>query len=193
MQPFRVLPCPPVGGEEGDDPEKNGEIKTCHLCGKASCGQRKGRVRCSQCKRVFCIQQLFKKFKIKATPNQSDFICPRCRGICCCVNNCQLGPPHVHCKVFKVRENKRKCRQMTALDNKMREKREANNLLYTISQQPQLIPTSVPIIPRSGSYNGFGYGDILPKSIPEPSFQNGLIDTQSDYVYKPYCLIAFIL
>lgn len=83
-------------------------VKTCHLCGKAQCGQRKGRVRCAYCKRIFCLQQLYKKFKIKASVEDTDFKCPRCLGICCCVCNCQRPPPHVHCKVYKVRQNKKK-------------------------------------------------------------------------------------
>lgn len=83
-------------------------VRTCHLCGKATCGQRKGRVRCAYCKRIFCLQQLFKKFKIKASVEDTDFKCPRCQGICCCVSNCQRPPPHVHCKVYKVRQNKKK-------------------------------------------------------------------------------------
>lgn len=88
--------------------EESGLTRTCHLCGKAQCGQRKGRVRCAYCKRIFCLQQLYKKFKIKASTEDTDFKCPRCMGICCCVCNCQKPPPHVHCKVYKVRQTKRK-------------------------------------------------------------------------------------
>ena len=88
--------------------EDSGLTRTCHLCGKAQCGQRKGRVRCAYCKRIFCLQQLYKKFKIKASTEDMDFKCPRCLGICCCVCNCQKPPPHVHCKVYKVRQTKRK-------------------------------------------------------------------------------------
>lgn len=83
-------------------------VRTCHLCGKAQCGQRKGRVRCAYCKRIFCLQQLYKKFKIKANVEDKNFKCPRCMGTCCCVCNCQRPPPHVHCKVYKVRQNKKR-------------------------------------------------------------------------------------
>lgn len=65
-------------------------------------------MRCAYCKRIFCLQQLYKKFKIKASVEDTDFKCPRCLGICCCVCNCQRPPPHVHCKVYKVRQNKKK-------------------------------------------------------------------------------------
>lgn len=81
-------------------------IQTCHLCGKVQCGQRLGRVKCSLCSRIFCLQQLQRKFGITAVANDPDFRCPRCTGICCCVCNCQKPPPHVHCKVYKVRQNK---------------------------------------------------------------------------------------
>ncbi|KAK8820543.1 hypothetical protein WA577_006603 [Blastocystis sp. JDR] len=94
--------------EPVDEAEDASLVKTCHLCGKAQCGQRKGRVRCAYCKRIFCLQQLYKKFKIKASVEDTDFKCPRCLGICCCVCNCQRPPPHVHCKVYKVRQNKKK-------------------------------------------------------------------------------------
>ena len=98
----------PQGEENMDDIEESGLTRTCHLCGKAQCGQRKGRVRCAYCKRIFCLQQLYKKFKIKASVEDTDFKCPRCLGICCCVCNCQKPPPHVHCKVYKVRQTKKK-------------------------------------------------------------------------------------
>ena len=81
-------------------------IQTCHLCGKVQCGQRLGRVKCCLCSRIFCLQQLQRKFGITAVANDSEFKCPRCTGICCCVCNCQKPPPHVHCKVYKVRQNK---------------------------------------------------------------------------------------
>ena len=81
-------------------------IQTCHLCGKVQCGQRLGRVKCCLCSRIFCLQQLQRKFGITAVANDPDFKCPRCTGICCCVCNCQKPPPHVHCKVYKVRQNK---------------------------------------------------------------------------------------
>ena len=89
-----------------DDPKEGSQ--TCHLCGKVQCGQRLGRVKCCQCNRIFCLQQLSRKFHIIATANDPHFKCPRCTGICCCVCNCQKPPPHVHCKVYKVRQNKLK-------------------------------------------------------------------------------------
>ena len=138
---------PPYRDEEGEERDGNGLIRTCHLCGKAQCGQRKGRVRCAFCKRVFCLQQLYKKFKIKTVPNDPNFKCPRCLGICCCVCNCQKPPPHVHCKVYKVRQNKRRNRELAA--------RESSSL-YTppmpmvqqIAIQPQPLPsvTQHPVI-----------------------------------------------
>ena len=99
---------PYVQEELLEETEDASLVKTCHLCGKAQCGQRKGRVRCACCKRIFCLQQLYKKFKIKASVDDKNFKCPRCTGICCCVCNCQRPPPHVHCKVYKVRQNKKK-------------------------------------------------------------------------------------
>lgn len=81
-------------------------IQTCHLCGKVQCGQRLGRVKCAYCSRIFCLQQLQRKFGIIATANDPCFKCPRCTGVCCCMCNCQRPPPHVHCKVYKVRQNK---------------------------------------------------------------------------------------
>lgn len=106
-----LLPSTPEREEIEEELGEGGLIKTCHLCGKAQCGQRRGRVRCAYCKRVFCLQQLYKKFKIRADPNDKSFKCPRCLGICCCVTNCQKPPPHVHCKVYKVRQNKRRIRE----------------------------------------------------------------------------------
>ena len=44
-------------------------IQTCHLCGKVQCGQRLGRVKCAYCSRIFCLQQLQRKFGIIATAN----------------------------------------------------------------------------------------------------------------------------
>lgn len=81
-------------------------IQTCHLCGKVQCGQRLGRVKCCLCSRIFCLQQLQRKFGISAIANDPEFKCPRCTGVCCCVCNCTKPPPHVHCKVYKVRQNK---------------------------------------------------------------------------------------
>lgn len=102
-----------------EDLSEGGLIRTCHLCGKAQCGQRRGRVRCAYCKRVFCLQQLYKKFKIRAEANDTKFKCPRCLGICCCVTNCQKPPPHVHCKVYKVRQTKRRNRELAHQENKV--------------------------------------------------------------------------
>lgn len=87
-------------------------IQTCHLCGKVQCGQRLGRVKCCYCSRIFCLQQLQRKFGIVAVANDPCFKCPRCTGVCCCMCNCQRPPPHVHCKVYKVRQSK-----MKALDH----------------------------------------------------------------------------
>ena len=92
--------------------------QTCHLCGKIQCGQRLGRVTCCRCSRIFCLQQLNRKFHIIAVANDPNFVCPRCQGICCCVCNCQKPPPHVHCKVYKVRQNKM---HKTAADNSLHE------------------------------------------------------------------------
>ena len=117
------------GVEETEDASL---VRTCHLCGKATCGQRKGRVRCAYCKRIFCLQQLYKKFKIKASVEDTDFKCPRCLGICCCVCNCQRPPPHVHCKVYKVRQNKKKPASVHPLD----------------LQQPRALPKSLSIKPE---------------------------------------------
>lgn len=91
-----------------DKDEAKESSQTCHLCGKVQCGQRLGRVKCCLCNRIFCLQQLSRKFHIIATANDPYFKCPRCTGICCCVCNCQKPPPHVHCKVYKVRQNKMK-------------------------------------------------------------------------------------
>ena len=91
-----------------DKDEEKESSQTCHLCGKVQCGQRLGRVKCCLCNRIFCLQQLSRKFHIIATANDPYFKCPRCTGICCCVCNCQKPPPHVHCKVYKVRQNKMK-------------------------------------------------------------------------------------
>ena len=46
-------------------------IQTCHLCGKVQCGQRLGRVKCAYCSRIFCLQQLQRKFGIIATANDA--------------------------------------------------------------------------------------------------------------------------
>lgn len=54
-----------------DDPKEGSQ--TCHLCGKVQCGQRLGRVKCCQCNRIFCLQQLSRKFHIIATANDPAF------------------------------------------------------------------------------------------------------------------------
>ena len=124
MQP--LVPIPPQYGiepekieeiEEMEEKADGGLIRTCHLCGKSQCGQRRGRVRCAFCKRIFCLQQLYKKFKIQAEAGDTNFKCPRCLKICCCVTNCTKPPPHTHCKVYKVRENKRRHREEAQKEN----------------------------------------------------------------------------
>ena len=64
---------PYVQEELLEETEDASLVKTCHLCGKAQCGQRKGRVRCAYCTRIFCLQQLYKKFKIKASVDYKNF------------------------------------------------------------------------------------------------------------------------
>lgn len=116
-------------------------IQTCHLCGKVQCGQRLGRVKCRYCSRIFCLQQLQRKFGIVATANDPNFKCPRCTGVCCCMCNCQRPPPHVHCKVYKVRQNKLK-------------NLEEGNIKEepTLSMLSNSLPIPRPIIEKSG-YN----------------------------------------
>lgn len=133
------------------DKEDN-DIKTCHLCGKATCGKRKGRVRCAKCKRIFCIQQLVKKFKMKVTKDQPDFICPRCLGLCCCVTDCTLGPPHVHCKVYKVRLNKKRCRENSIRENAERERNDLYHIPTAITPSQQPTPS---VLPQSSSFSLF--------------------------------------
>ena len=129
------------GVEETEDASL---VRTFHLCGKATCGQRKGRVRCAYCKRIFCLQQLYKKFKIKASVEDTDFKCPRCLGICCCVCNCQRPPPHVHCKVYKVRQNKKKPASAHPLD--LQQPRALPNPL-SIKPEPLVEERPIPIVP----------------------------------------------
>ena len=120
-----------------DKEETKEGSQTCHLCGKVQCGQRLGRVKCCQCNRIFCLQQLARKFHIVAQANDPYFKCPRCTGICCCVCNCQKPPPHVHCKVYKVRQNKLK--QQALLDNSYQRE--------SLSPKPAPVPEPVPAAP----------------------------------------------
>ena len=39
------------GDEDSSESDKIDGLKTCHLCGKAKCGQRRGRVNCCKCGR----------------------------------------------------------------------------------------------------------------------------------------------
>lgn len=112
-------------------------IQTCHLCGKVQCGQRLGRVKCAYCSRIFCLQQLQRKFGIIATANDPCFKCPRCTGICCCMCNCQRPPPHVHCKVYKVRQNKVNMDSRVLL-RKIRQTESEKN-----RQSPPLLPVTL--------------------------------------------------
>lgn len=116
-------------------------IQTCHLCGKVQCGQRLGRVKCCYCSRIFCLQQLQRKFGIVAVANDPCFKCPRCTGVCCCMCNCQRPPPHVHCKVYKVRQSK-----MKALDHFVQGEGEGEKAGGT-SQEPSVKPeTNHPMV-----------------------------------------------
>ena len=156
--------------EENAEQEEGGLIRTCHLCGKAQCGQRRGRVRCAYCKRVFCLQQLWKKFGIRTTVDDRNFKCPRCLGICCCVTDCKKGPPHVHCKVFKVRQNKRRNRELAALENAAQDAKS-----FVQPARPILQPTEVPsmhpapCITRIHSIPSFTSLTALPSFQPLPS------------------------
>ena len=156
----------PIGGT--DDVSL---VRTCHLCGKATCGQRKGRVRCAYCKRIFCLQQLFKKFKIKASVEDKDFKCPRCQGICCCVSNCQRPPPHVHCKVYKVRQNKKK--PVTAQTVDLKQSRIPPPL--TVKTEPPPIDSSLPSIQA-----------FSPFPNPSLSAQDLYSETMNDSVQQSY-------
>ena len=157
------------------DPLEAGEdaslVRTCHLCGKATCGQRKGRVRCAYCKRIFCLQQLFKKFKIKASVEDKDFKCPRCQGICCCVSICQRPPPHVHCKVYKVRQNKKK--PVTTQPVDLKQSRIPPPL--TVKTEPPPIDSSLPSIQS-----------FSPFPNPTLSAQDLYSDTMNDSVQQSY-------
>ena len=158
------------GDEDSSESDKIDGLKTCHLCGKAKCGQRKGRVNCCKCGRVFCIQQLEKKFNMSATKGQTDFVCPRCLNICCCVTNCTLGPPHVHCKVLKVRQNKKRYREMAKKEAEaeadlLKKQQMMNNQPYFQSYPPMssvsVFPSTpasqpyIPIIPHTNSFTSF--------------------------------------
>lgn len=118
------------------DEAKEGS-QTCHLCGKVQCGQRLGRVKCSICNRIFCLQQLSRKFHITAQADDPYFKCPRCLGICCCVCNCTKPPPHVHCKVYKVRQNK--LRQQAMMEQSMHTE--------SVSPKPVLPVDPIPVPP----------------------------------------------
>lgn len=62
-----MSPVPSVNlpDESLEDLSEGGLIRTCHLCGKAQCGQRRGRVRCAYCKRVFCLQHYIKSSRFE--------------------------------------------------------------------------------------------------------------------------------
>ena len=122
---------------------------TCHLCGKIQCGQRLGRVKCCKCARIFCLQQLHRKFNIVASADDPNFVCPRCNGKCCCVSNCQLPPPHVHCKVFKVRQNKL---NKAAAENPIR---ETTNYIVENRQPIQEEPFFMPKMIQNSSISRF--------------------------------------
>ena len=156
--------------EENEEQEEGGLIRTCHLCGKAQCGQRRGRVRCAYCKRVFCLQQLYKKFGIRTTVDDRNFKCPRCLGICCCVTDCKKGPPHVHCKVFKVRQNKRKNRELAALENAAQEAKSFVQPVRPIIQPAEVPPMHpAPCITRIHSIPSFTSLTALPSFQPLPT------------------------
>ncbi|CBK19881.2 uncharacterized protein [Blastocystis hominis] len=156
--------------EENEEQEDGGLIRTCHLCGKAQCGQRRGRVRCAYCKRVFCLQQLYKKFGIRTTVDDRNFKCPRCLGICCCVTDCKKGPPHVHCKVFKVRQNKRKNRELAALENAAQEAKSFVQPVRPIIQPAEVPPMHpAPCITRIHSIPSFTSLTALPSFQPLPT------------------------
>ena len=148
------IPYMPMQEELDNDmlEKEDNDIKTCHLCGKASCGKRKGRVRCAKCKRIFCIQQLVKKFRMKVVKDQPDFICPRCLGLCCCVTDCTLPPPHVHCKVYKVRLNKKKCRENSIRENVERDRNNMYDPAPIVNSHQPLAPAP---LPQSSSFSLF--------------------------------------
>lgn len=118
---------------------------SCHLCGKEDCGKRTGRVVCKNCLKVFCLGQLKKKFNIIAEQNDVNFICPKCRGICCCVTTCALK--HTHCKTFMVRENKRKKKEQAAFENGQNKIKRVNSLLDGFAPQQTFspLPDEVPL------------------------------------------------
>ncbi len=167
---------PSFRDEESEDGNNNGLIRTCHLCGKAQCGQRRGRVRCAYCKRVFCLQQLYKKFKIKAVPNDPHFKCPRCLGICCCVCDCQKPPPHVHCKVYKVRQNKRRNRELAARESASAFTSQMN-IIQPIAIQPQNVQPVPPLqaLPHLQSA-------ALPQALPQLKMEGDVSIPNQYYV-----------
>ena len=132
--------------EPMEEAEDASLVRTCHLCGKAQCGQRKGRVRCAYCKRIFCLQQLYKKFKIKASVDDKNFKCPRCTGICCCVCNCQRPPPHVHCKVYKVRQNKKRVLPSGSQIPNPPPPQDVNPFMQQHHLEPTIAPSLVPYV-----------------------------------------------
>ena len=161
-----------------DESDKEEETKTCHLCGKAKCGQRKGRVKCCQCFRIFCLQQLQKKFNIKAMKDQKDFVCPRCRKICCCVTDCKLPPPHVHCKVLKVRQNKKKYKERAKLkQSKLKQEtlipanpvikediyERSENNSFSLPQPNQSFLSIPPVVPNNYSFSSMNmdFGNVV--------------------------------
>lgn len=171
--------------EDGSETDKIDGLKTCHLCGKAKCGQRRGRVNCCKCGRVFCVQQLEKKFNMSPTKGQTDFVCPRCLNICCCVTNCTKGPPHVHCKVLKVRQNKKRYRELA--------KKEAEEKLYKDQQilnsqqyyQPYPSISSLSVCPSTQSFQPF-----VPPIPHSNSFSifTDFVGSNSDTLFSPHGL-----
>lgn len=160
---------PSFGQDEPlEETEDASLVRTCHLCGKAQCGQRKGRVRCAYCKRIFCLQQLYKKFKIKANVEDKNFKCPRCSGICCCVCNCQRPPPHVHCKVYKVRQNKKRVAPPPDLLNQ-----QPTHDMVPILQHAHIEPS----VPQLVSY---------PVTTIMPIQQEADVNTLTDSVTSPF-------
>ncbi|KAK8789954.1 hypothetical protein WA158_006734 [Blastocystis sp. Blastoise] len=180
--------------------EDSTALPTCHLCGKAVCGQRMGRIQCVNCSKIFCLQQLQRKFDMVVDINDTNFRCPRCLGFCCCVCDCRRPPPHVHCKVYKVRENKRK-----RLENLEQPPPQVSNMglpapkqeqsYYSMNQMSQMsmnnpmksIPlsplTSTPLglMPRTSSLTSMTTLDLSMQPIKtEDSMQGRLYNPNSD-------------